>query len=160
MVITVATLLWIAAADLREYRIRNELVIFLAGLFFPYAFFSGHWVHVHQHLGFAGITFLLMFWCYANALMGGGDLKLMTVAFLWTGTHCAVLYLIVLVGCALLHTFLAWLGWVDAQRVNGRIKIAFAPSIAAGLIGVLISDCLGPHRFESFEELITHFTNN
>ena len=44
--------------------------------------------------------------------MGGGDLKLLTVAFLWTGTHCVLPFLIVLVIFASLHTLAAKLDWV------------------------------------------------
>ena len=31
-----------------------------------------------------------------------------------------------------------------SQRVHGRIKVAFAPAIAGGLIGVFMSGCLSP----------------
>jgi Flp pilus assembly protein protease CpaA len=77
-------------------------------------------------------------------LMGGGDLKLMTVALLWTGPHCALPFLIILVVFALLHALAARLDLVQAQRVEGRLKVAFAPSIAAGLIGIFLLGCLRP----------------
>ena len=96
------------------------------------------------NIGFAAAAFALMLFCYSRGLMGGGDLKLLTVAFLWTGMHCVLPFLIVLVIFASLHTLAAKLDWVDAQRVNGRIKVAFAPSVAAGLIGVFLSGCLAP----------------
>jgi Flp pilus assembly protein protease CpaA len=85
-----------------------------------------------------------MLLCYAQGLMGGGDLKLMSVALLWSGPHCAIPFLILLVLAAFLHGFAANIGWVRAQRANGRIKIAFAPAIAAGMIGIFMLGCLRP----------------
>ena len=85
-----------------------------------------------------------MLLCYARGLMGGGDLKLMTVALLWSGPHCAIPFLIILVFTAFLLAVAAKFGWVRAQRANGRIKIAFAPAIAAGMIGNLMLGCLRP----------------
>jgi prepilin peptidase CpaA len=139
---TATTLLWIGATDLREYKIRNEFIVVLVGLFFVYAYFSGRWSELPWHIAIASITFLLMIWSYAQGQMGGGDLKLITVALLWTGPRCAVLFLIVMVLSALAHTLLAWLGWVGAQRKDGHIRIPFAPSIAVGLISVILSGCL------------------
>ena len=81
---------------------------------------------------------------YAQNLMGGGDLKLMTVAFLWSRLSCAIPFLAILTVFALLHTLAAKFGWVRAQHVNGRIRLPFAPSVAAGLIGVFMAGCLAP----------------
>ena len=144
LVVTAGLLFYIAATDLREFRIQNDAVLVLAALFFVHAALSGRWVELHWNLGFAAATFAMMLFCYSQGFMGGGDLKLLTVAFLWTGIHCILPFLIVLVIAASLHTLAAKLDWVTAQRVNGRIKVAFAPSIAAGLIGIFVGGCLAP----------------
>src|SRR5262245_42108598 len=144
LVVTAGLLLYVAANDLREFKVRNELIIILAGLFFIHAGLSGRWVTLHWNVGFAAVMFACMLWAYAQNLMGGGDLKLMTVAFLWSGIHCALPFLVILTVCALLHTLAAKLGWVRAQHVNGRIRVPFAPSVAAGLIGIFMAGCLAP----------------
>ena len=79
---------------------------------------------------------------YAQGLMGGGDLKLMTVALLWSGLSCALPFLVIVAVAALLHALAAKFDYVHGQRVDGRMKIAFAPAIAAGLIGIFMLGCL------------------
>jgi Flp pilus assembly protein protease CpaA len=140
-----ATLLfYVAVTDLREFKIRNELIGVLVLLYFAHALVSGRWVSLHWHIGFALLMFSLMLFAYKQNLMGGGDLKLLTVGFLWSGVECAVPFVLILCVFALLHTLVAKRGWVQAQWVNGRIKVAFAPSVAAGLIGIYLSGCLNP----------------
>src|SRR4051812_3915646 len=107
IVITAGVLFYVSLRDLRDFKIRNELVFVLAGLFFLHALLSGRWIHIHWNLAFAAITFALMLLAYAQGLMGGGDLKLMTVALLWTGPQCAALFLLIVVVAALVHTGIA-----------------------------------------------------
>ena len=144
LILTGAALLYVAFTDLKHYTIRNELILILTGLFFLHAFFSGRFTALPWNLGFAALSFLIMLYPYSMKMMGGGDLKLMTVALLWTGPHCALPFLIILVIFASLHALAARLDWVQAQRVEGRLKVAFAPSIAAGLIGIFLLGCLRP----------------
>jgi len=44
LLLTSATLFWVALTDLREFKVRNELVVILACLYVVYALFSGAWV--------------------------------------------------------------------------------------------------------------------
>ena len=89
--------------------------------------------------------FAVMLYFYSQKLMGGGDLKILTVAFLWVGLSCAIWFVLLLLIFAGLHTILAKLRWVDAQEVEGRKRIAFAPSVAAALIGTFLLGCLQPY---------------
>ena len=76
-----ALLFYIAATDLRDFKIRNDLVIALGVLFFVHAGLSGRWTFLHWNIGFAAVMFAVMLYGYAQKLIGGGDLKLMTVGF-------------------------------------------------------------------------------
>jgi len=142
LAITSALLFYIALTDLREFKIRNDLILVVAGLFFVHALLSGRWVELHWNLGLAALAFAFMVYWYAQGLMGGGDLKLMTVALLWSGVRCAVPLLIIIVVVALIHALAAKQGYVAAQTVNGRMRIPFAPAIAAGLIGIFLLGCV------------------
>jgi prepilin peptidase CpaA len=145
LVITAAVLFYTAATDLRAYKIPNEIVIALAALFFVHAALSGRWTELHWNLGFAAILSALMLFAYAQRLMGGGDLKLLAVAFLWTGPWCVLPFLVILLLFAAAHALAAKFDWVQCQRTaDGRMKLAFAPSIAAGLIGIFMLGCLAP----------------
>jgi alkylation response protein AidB-like acyl-CoA dehydrogenase len=53
LVVTAVTLFWVALTDLREFRIPNELVLALVGLYLLYALVSGQWVMMRWNIGFA-----------------------------------------------------------------------------------------------------------
>ena len=145
LVITAAVLLYVAFNDLRQFRIPNELVLVLAGLFVLHAALSGRWTEMQWNALLAALAFGFMLLVpYRWGMMGGGDLKLFTVALLWTGISCVLPFLVFLLIAASLHALAARLEWVRAQRVNGRMRVAFAPSICAGLIGVFMLGCLSP----------------
>lgn len=144
LVITSGLLFYVSLTDLRDYRISNELVLVIGALFFLYAFLSGRWVSMHWNIGFASLMFVIMLLAYTQRLMGGGDLKILTVAFLWVGVDCALLFAVLLIVCAAMLTAAAKLGWIGAQTVDGRIRIAFAPAVAGALIGTFLLGCLKP----------------
>jgi prepilin peptidase CpaA len=144
LILTGAMLFYVAVVDLKHYKIRNEVVLVLGALFFLHAFLSGRWTSMHWNMGFAALLFLIMLYYYSRNLMGGGDLKLLTVALLWVGPFCALpfaAFLLVFVG---IHILAVKLKLSGAQTTNGQTRLAFAPSIAAALIGVFIVGCLRP----------------
>lgn len=144
LVVTAAVLFYVAFTDLKEFKIRNEFVLVLTGLFFLHAFLSGRWTSLHWNIGFAALLFLIMLYFYSMKLMGGGDLKLLTVALLWVGPFCALPFAIFLLVFVCLNIVAVKFKFVDAQIRDGRKWIAFAPSIAAALISVFLAGCLRP----------------
>jgi prepilin peptidase CpaA len=141
LVITSATLLYAAFNDLQKYEIRNELVIALAVLFLVYALASGRWTTAHWNVGFALLMFGLMLIPYSLRWLGGGDVKLLTVAFLWSGPDCALLFALLLAAAAAVHVGLFGLGIVEGTTTGVR-RIPFAPSVAVALIAVFLWGCL------------------
>lgn len=142
LVVTAGVLLYGAVRDLREYFISNSFVLLLAGLFFLHALLSGRWVTLHENVAFALLMFAILLLCYSKGWLGGGDVKLLTVAVLWVGLRCALPFSLFLFIFAALHTVAVKLKWVEGKHVEGRLKIAFAPSINAALIGSFVSGCL------------------
>jgi prepilin peptidase CpaA len=142
LILAAATLFYAALTDLREYRIRNELILVLVGLFLVHAVLSGRWIGIYWNLGTASAIFLVALYFYSNKLMGGGDVKILTVAFLWVGVDCALPLAILMLIFVLVHTIVAKLGWMDAERVDGRMRIPFAPSVAGALIGTFMLGCM------------------
>jgi len=144
LILTAAMLFYVALTDLKHYKIRNEVIFVLAALFFLHVVLSGRWTVLHWNLAFAALLFLIMLYFYSMKLMGGGDLKLLTVAFLWVGPFCALpfaLFLLLFVG---IHILVVKFKLGEAQIKNGRTHLAFAPSIAAALISVFMVGCLRP----------------
>jgi prepilin peptidase CpaA len=134
LVLTAATLFYVAYTDFKQFIIRNELILVLAGLFLLYAVLSGQWTQLHWHIGFAALMSVIMVYYYSQKLMGGGDVKLLAVAFLWTGPLYALPFAVVLAVFACTYIVLVKLGWANAQRVHGSDRIPLAPSIAGALI--------------------------
>jgi prepilin peptidase CpaA len=145
LALTVAILFYAAFTDLKSFRIPNELVIVLALLFFVHAGLAGEWARIPWDIGMAAFVlgFLLVFYSWGH--VGGGDVKMLTVAFLWTGIEYAFPFSVLLLTFATLHLGAVKLGLIPAERRanDGRTRIPFAPSISAALIGVLISSNAG-----------------
>jgi hypothetical protein len=85
VVITAAVLLYAAITDLQEFRTRNELILCLIMLWLVHVAADHEWTSLYRDIGFAALLFIFMLYFYARSWMGGGDVKLATVAFLWTG---------------------------------------------------------------------------
>lgn len=139
LIITSALLFYVAWTDLREYKIRNNLVLALAGLFVLYTVLTGHWVVLRWDLAFAALMFVVLLAIYHLYWMGGGDAKLLMVAFLWTGLSGALPFAVLLALFGILHSLAAKFDWVKSQVTDrGRRRIPFAPSVAGALIGTFI----------------------
>jgi Flp pilus assembly protein protease CpaA len=141
LVITAAVLFYAAWNDLRHFRIPNEVVGALAVLYLLHAMVSARWNEIPWDAALAFMMFLIMLIFYARKTMGGGDLKLLTVGFLWAGFSCALPFTILLLAFALIHALLVKFGFVDAIGDDGR-RVPFAPAIAAALIGIFMLGCL------------------
>lgn len=146
LVITAAVLFYAALTDLKRYTIRNEVVLVLALLFFVHAFVSGRWTSIAWNIGLSAVVLVILIYFYSHKLVGGGDVKLLTVALLWVGLDCALPFVVLLLISTTIHTLAGVLGWADTQRLAGdnRRRIPFAPSIAAALIGIFLLGCLRP----------------
>jgi len=143
LVLTAAVLTYAALTDLRHYRIRNDLIFAIGGLYLLHAVASGRWVEMHWNIGFALLMLGAMLPFYAKHWMGGGDVKILAVAFLWTGLSCALPFAILLAIFSGLHAGAARLGWIKADPDHGTPqRIAFAPSVAGALIGIFMLGCV------------------
>ena len=135
LVVTSALLVQSAWTDLREYKIRNELILALAGLFLLYTVLTGHWAELKWDVAFAALMFAAMLVVYSRGWMGGGDVKILAVAFLWTGLSGALPFAVLLAVFCSAHALAAKLRWVKSQGTDGgHWRIPFAPSVAAALI--------------------------
>jgi prepilin peptidase CpaA len=144
LALTASILFYAAFADLKNFKIRNELVIVLGLLFFVYAGLAGQWTRIPWNIGLAFLVLAVLLPFYSRGHVGGGDVKLLTVAFLWTGIDCAFAFSLLLLVFAMLHVRAAKFGLANAEGRGGegRMRIPFAPSIAAALIGVFVLGCL------------------
>jgi len=144
LVITSAVLFYAAFNDLRSFTIRNELVIVLVALFLLHALVSGRWVQLHWNVLTALGIFVVLLFFYSRNLLGGGDVKILTVAFLWVGSDCALPLAILLTMFSAIHLVVAKLGWARLRADGKGQRVAYAPSVAAALIGTFMLGCVHP----------------
>src|SRR6266404_5565771 len=123
LVITAGVLFYVALTDFKYFKIRNELILVLAGLFVLHALLSGRWMSAYWNLALAAFMFAVMLYFYAQKLMGGGDVKILAVAFLWVGLDCALVFAVLMAIFATVHVAAAKLGWVKVQdRKSTRLN--------------------------------------
>ena len=145
LTLTAAILCCVALIDLRHFTIPNSLVIALVLLFFAYAWQSGRSASIPSHFAFGLATSLVMLVFYTRGWAGGGDVKIAGTALLWVGLECALAFAILLLVFSAAHAVAARLGWLAMQSdERSRMRIPFAPSVAAAMIGTFLSGCLLP----------------
>ena len=160
LVITAAVLFYVALTDFKQFKIRNELIFVLAGLFVVHALLSGRWVSAHWNLAFAALMFCVMLYFYAQNLMGGGDVKILTVGFLWVGFGCAFPFAVLLAIFAAVHVVAAKFGWV-AGPTSRRQEAHPVGTLGRGgpdpmlYLGLPAADIIG-HPAQPFA--LSHFT--
>jgi prepilin peptidase CpaA len=96
--------------------------------------------HGFRWRGISPLRYLMLLdGTYAHSLrqIGGGDLKLLAVAFLWSGPRFAAPFAILLLIFTGAYYVAARLGLVAAKRTESGLPIPLAPSLAGALIGAL-----------------------
>src|SRR5437879_6273984 len=122
LVSTAAVLFYVAVTDLRHYQIRNELILLLLALFILHTLLSGRWVEAAWGLGLAAFVLAILVYFYSRHWMGGGDVKILSVAFLWVGVDCALPFALLLLLFASLHSAAAWLGLMGSRQLEGDAR--------------------------------------
>jgi prepilin peptidase CpaA len=143
-VLTSGVLFLVALTDSKEFKVPNELVAVLAALYVVHALLSGGWISIHWHVVFALLILSGGAYAYWIQQVGGGDLKLLSVAFLWTGPQFAAPFVVLLIMFTGLYYVAARLGFFVAQRTSSGLRIPLGPSLAAALISVLAMGLVTP----------------
>jgi len=141
LVLTAAVLFYAAFTDLKRHSIPNELVIVLVLLYAAHAITEKHWADIPWDVGFALLILLVLLYVYSFRWIGGGDVKLLTVALLWAGIHCALAFAEILLAAATIHAAVVKIIYARHPIGDEALRMAFSPSIAVALIGVLMLGC-------------------
>ena len=129
-VMLIAALAYVIVDDLWHYRIKNSVVILLGLLSVAHLLAQPSLNVLLWHSVFAVLGFGLLLIAYLRGLIGGGDTKLLAVAFFWTGPEAALPYCIFMLLLTLAYWVGARFGPLPSQNVRGRLKVPFGPSIA------------------------------
>jgi prepilin peptidase CpaA len=130
----VLTLLHVVVEDLRRFRISNRSVLILLGLFALWSLLHRDGAAFLGHVLFGAVMFGLLLLMYRFRMMGGGDVKLLGVAFLWLGAQASAVFTVAMAASTLFYVIAAKLGLLPARPSDKGYRIPFGPSIATGWI--------------------------
>ena len=145
LLLTSATLFWVALTDFRKFKIPNGAIVTLAICYFLFAIVSGRWASVAWNVGFAALMLSGMIYIYITDKMGGGDLKLLAVAFLWTGPWLVMPFAVLLLIFIGIHYLAVRFGWATAVQTPAGRRIPLAPSVAGALISTFALGFIAPN---------------
>lgn len=140
--VAVLALCYIGFTDFRTFKIRNENILLLLVLYVMYAVVARSTLEILANVMLATIMLALLVWLYSKRILGAGDVKLIPVICLWVGGRCALLYSVLLLILIGLHLAAVRIGWAPTHNMSGRRGIAYAPSLAGALVGIILLGCL------------------
>ena len=128
-----ATLVWIAAVDIRTYTISDRLNLAIAVLAPVYWWSVGLplWPNAAIRVGVAVVVFLFFAGAFYMNVMGGGDVKLAGALALWFAPF-ETLRLIVIMSIAGGVLTLIVVGLHHARKKTGRPEVPYGVAIAVG----------------------------
>jgi prepilin peptidase CpaA len=132
-------LIYAIGDDWRRYRIRNDVILLLLVLFGMLCLVKFDWDFVKSHVAFGALVFLGLFAAYAIGITGGGDAKLLAVAFLWVGQSQALAFSVLLLMFTLVYYGAVKARLAPHRVVNGKMVIPYGPSIASAWITTVIA---------------------
>ena len=134
----ITVLAFVIIDDLRNYRIKNSVVVILFCLCIADLLAKANFRQFIAHFLFAAAAFGLLMIAFQRGLLGGGDTKLLAVALLGIGPELSLVYAIVLLLLTLAYWGGAKLGLFPSQMIEGRLKVPFGPEIAGAWIAILV----------------------
>ena len=135
--ILIGALAWIAYNDLLRFRIPNVAVLVLALGFVIACLVKGRVDLLVAHGIYALAAFILLIGAFARGVIGGGDAKLLAVALLWIGLEDSLVFALLLLASVLIYAAGARFRILPARRNGSRMRIPFAPCIAAAWLGLI-----------------------
>lgn len=139
LIVLTGTLAYVAIEDWRHYRIANGVVLGLAVLFLAWCLVRADLSLLLWHGVFAAAIGAVLIGLYAANMLGGGDVKLLAVAFLWIGAAGATLFSLLLSVFAAVYVLGARLRIFPSRQIGPRRQIPFGPAICAAWAVALLA---------------------
>ncbi len=126
-VVLAPQLVLIAIGDFKGWRISNKANAALAATYLVFAAFLSTPGAIVVHAAFAAVMFALMLYPFARGWLGGGDVKFLAAAFLWTGPECASVFGIAMLPPMIVYLILARMGAARARKEGRLHRVPFGP---------------------------------
>lgn len=138
---TLPLLFYIGLTDLRTFKIHNLSLGLLLLLYALYAAAARSLYDIISDIILCAVVFAVLIWVYSKGAVGGGDVKLLPIACLWTGTHCAILFSLLLLAFILIHLAAVKVGWANVRHRGIRSAIPYSPSICGAVVLTILINC-------------------
>jgi prepilin peptidase CpaA len=131
-------LAYVGYLDLRTFKIKNTSTLLLLAFYIVYVPFFRSTNEILLNVTLSIMVFSASLYFFHKSWIGGGDVKLLSVACMWVQSQCVLLFAIALLFFVIVHTIALRLGWCRTTSGGG---IAYAPSVAAALISMILLGC-------------------
>ncbi|HZZ10880.1 MAG TPA: prepilin peptidase [Paraburkholderia sp.] len=133
-----AALIALAFYDIRFRRLPTQLVAAVACLFLIDALCAGDPISlILRHVGAAAVALAIGFALFAPGWIGGGDAKMASAIFMWTGPALAWPVLVIVAAMGLPVALISWV----ASRAHATVRTASSagqPDAPAGRLRVML----------------------
>ncbi len=137
-ILLIAVLVFVAIDDFLNFQIKNESISVLLLLICLKYFFSGLPADYILRMIVALVVFSSMLLAHWRGYLGGGDVKLLPLAFLWLGSTEWLLFYAILTVATLLYSILALLKILPSDMSKGKPRMAYGPCISIAWIMCII----------------------
>lgn len=137
-IIMICLQVYILLDDFKNFRIRNESIIAVMGVILIKFILIGLPSDFSMRVAIALLVFLILLILYWRGYLGGGDVKLFPLAFIWLGTGEWLLFYSILTAATLIYAALALMKIFPSDLKNGKPRMAYGPCISiAWIISIL-----------------------
>ena len=140
--VLIGILAFVIVDDVRNYRIKNSIVMMLLCICVIELLIKVDLRQLVAHTVFAAVAFGVLLLAFQRGWLGGGDTKLLTIAFLGIGPESGLIYAIFFLLLTLIYWGGAKLGVLPSRIIGGRLTVPFGPSIAGAWIATIAAVAL------------------
>jgi len=134
VIILTPQLIYLSYIDLLHYKIHNKSILIL---FLSFLILSPFYLNI-QEIAYRSIfsfaIFFILLLPFSRGLIGGGDVKLLAVIFLWIGVEKALDFYLYLSFFTIFFIFISIIGIIPKLKNNNKTYIPFGPAVSCAAI--------------------------
>ena len=134
VIILTPQLIYLSYIDLLHYKIYNKSILILLLSFLVLSPFYLNVRDIVERSIFAFAIFFILLLPFIKGLIGGGDVKLLAVVFLWIGIEPAIEFFLYLSLFTIFFILISIIGITPKFKNNKKTYIPFGPAISCATI--------------------------
>lgn len=134
LIILTPQLIYLSYIDILNYKIYNKSILILFLSFLILSPFYLNMRDIFERSIFAFAIFFILLLPFIKGLIGGGDIKLLAVVFLWIGIEQAIDFYLYLSLFTIFFILISIIGIIPKFKNNKKTYIPFGPAISCAAI--------------------------